>query len=189
LLSEVELSEMLGLSRTPIREVLTKLKSEHLIETKAHIGTYISLIDFNLIEEAMFMRYSLEKEVLKEACKNFNDDILMDLERNLFAQKLIVDKSKFNIEFHRLDEEFHELLYRGVNKINVWNRIVNISTHYNRMRILSEMSSDKTLIIKQHEAYLELIKNKSLDKINEVITQHIKEPTIDWRDIIESEKY
>ncbi|MEF9990835.1 MAG: GntR family transcriptional regulator [Romboutsia sp.] len=34
LLSEAELSEKLGISRTPIREVLMRLKNEHLIEVK-----------------------------------------------------------------------------------------------------------------------------------------------------------
>ena len=34
LLSEVELSEKLNISRTPIREVLMRLKNEHLIEVK-----------------------------------------------------------------------------------------------------------------------------------------------------------
>lgn len=188
-LSEVELAETLGMSRTPIREVLTKLKNEHLVEIRPHIGTYISLIDFNLIEEAMFMRYSLEKEVLKEVCENINEDIVMELERNLFAQKLIADKPNFSIEFHKLDEEFHELLYRGAKKQNVWERIVNISTHYNRMRILSEINSDKNLIVKQHEKYLELIKSKStLDEVNELITQHIQEPARAWINILENEE-
>ena len=64
LLSESDLSQKLNISRTPIREVLMKLKAEHLIEVKPQSGTYISLIDWNLIEEAIFMRYTLEKEVL-----------------------------------------------------------------------------------------------------------------------------
>lgn len=180
LLSEADLSKQIGISRTPIREVLMKLKNEHLIEVKPQTGTYISLIDNNLIEEAMFMRYTLEREVLKEACKNISDEILMELEKNIFAQKLIADKSDSSIEFHELDKQFHELLFEGTNKRNIWNSIVNISTHYNRMRLLSEMRIDKKSIIKQHETYLELIKNKSIEGIDEVVTQHIKEPAKDW---------
>lgn len=180
LLSEAELSKQIGISRTPIREVLMKLKNEHLIEVKPQTGTYISLIDNNLIEEAMFMRYTLEREVLKEACRNISDDILMELEKNLFAQKLIADKVDSSIEFHDLDKQFHELLFEGTNKRNIWNSIVNISTHYNRMRLLSEMRIDKKSIIKQHEIYLELIKSKSIEGIDEVVTQHIKDPAKDW---------
>ncbi len=44
-----------------------RLKNEHLIEVKPQAGTYVSLIDRDLINEAIFMRSVLEKEVLKEA--------------------------------------------------------------------------------------------------------------------------
>jgi DNA-binding GntR family transcriptional regulator len=188
LLSESDLSEKLGISRTPIREVLIKLKNEHLIEVKPQTGTYISLIDENLIEEAMFMRNTLEKEVLKEACKNISQDIIIELEKNLFAQKLISEKEDSAIEFHELDKEFHELLFEGVNKRNVWNSIVNISSHYNRMRLLSEMKNDKSKIISQHEKYLNLIKSNASEGIEEVVEQHIKGSIPNWKKLGENEE-
>ena len=86
LLSETELSKVLNLSRTPIREVIMKLKSEYLIEVKPQSGTYVAKIDWNLIDEAIFMRYFLEKEVLKEACINFNENNLIDMEKRRFRR-------------------------------------------------------------------------------------------------------
>ena len=180
LLSEADLSEKLGISRTPIREVLIRLKNEHLIEVKPQTGTYISLIDANLIEEAMFMRYTLEKEVLKTVSNNINDNLLIELEKNLFAQKLIANRDDSAIEFHKLDKKFHELLFEGSNKKNIWNSILNISTHYNRMRLLFEMQANKDEIINQHEEYLNVIKNKSLDDIDKIVTYHIKGRAKEW---------
>lgn len=185
LLSEADLSEKLGISRTPIREVLMRLKNEHLIEVKPQTGTYISLIDSNMIEQAVFMRYTLEKEVLKELCNGISDDILMELEKNLFAQKLVANKVDSAIEFHELDQEFHELLFKGANKGDIWNSILNISTHYNRMRLLIELRADKKKNIKDHECYLNVIKNKSPEGIDELITSHIKKSTKDWLKIAE----
>ena len=92
LLSESDLSEKLSISRTPIREVIMRLKSEHLIEVKPQAGTYISLIDKELINEAIFMRRLLEKEVLNEVCSELSEELFMELEKNLFAQKLVVNK-------------------------------------------------------------------------------------------------
>ena len=181
LLSEADLSEKLGISRTPIREVLMRLRNEHLIEVKPQTGTYISLIDVNLIEEAMFMRYTLEKEVLKIVSNNINDDLLIELEKNLFAQKLIANREDSAIEFHKLDKKFHELLFEASNKKNIWNSILNISTHYNRMRLLFEMQVNKEEIINQHEEYLNVIKNKSSDdEIDKIVTMHIKGRAKDW---------
>jgi len=188
LLSEADLSEKLGISRTPIREVLMRLKNEHLIEVKPQTGTYISLIDANLIEEAMFMRYTLEKEVLKTVSNNINDNLLMELEKNLFAQKLIANRDDSAIEFHKLDKKFHELLFEGSNKKNIWNSILNISTHYNRMRLLFEMQANKEEIINQHEEYLNVIKNKSLDDIDKIVTYHIKGRAKEWLNYTEEHK-
>ena len=187
LLSESDLAKKLNVSRTPIREVLIKLKAEKLIEVKPQAGTYVSLIDWNLIEEAIFIRYNLEKEALKEACGNFSDDILMEMEKCLFAQKLIAQKGDNLLEFHNLDKEYHRLLFVGINKSNVWESICNISTHYNRMRLLAEMKLNKEFLVDQHITYLDIIKNKDSNIIDDVVSHHIKEPVGQWKKLIKEE--
>ena len=184
LLSESDLSEKLNISRTPIREVIMKLKNEHLIEVKPQAGTYVSLIDEEIIDEAIFMRKLLEKEVLIEACNKFSEEILMELEKNLFAQKLVLDKAGKENEFHNLDIEFHRLIFIGCNKTNIWESIMKISTHYNRMRLLSERKIDKALLEEQHEEMLSIIKNKDVSKINEYIDKHIVIPSKEWHKLI-----
>lgn len=188
LLSESELAENLNLSRTPIREVLMKLKVEHLIEVKPQAGTYVSDIDWHVIKEAVFMRYTLEKEVLKEACIHFREDKLIEMEKCIFAQQLILDKKDNTLEFHHLDNEFHRLLFEGVGKSNIWDAISTISTHYNRMRLIAEMDKSKKNIVKQHVLYLNIIKDKNIKNIEKIINSHIKEPVREWEKIIKENK-
>ena len=61
---------------------------------------------------------------------------------------------------------------------------MKISTHYNRMRLLSERKTDKALLVKQHEEMLSIIKNKDLDKIDEYIEKHIVAPAKEWSKLI-----
>ena len=185
LISESDLAKKLNVSRTPIREVLIKLKGEKLIEVKPQAGTYVSLIDWKIINEAIFMRYNLEKEALKEACDNFSEDTLMELEKCLFAQKLIKNRADNLLEFHNLDNEFHKLLFEGVEKNNVWESISNISTHYNRMRLLAEMKLNKEFLVDQHMTYLDIIKNKDKDANEELVFNLIKAPVKEWDKLIE----
>lgn len=187
LLSESDLSEKLSISRTPIREVIMKLKGEHLIEVKPQAGTYVSLIDKEMIDEAIFMRKLLEKGVLKEACIEFSEEMFMELEKNLFAQKLVLNKDGKESEFHNLDKEFHRLIFIGCNKINIWESIMKISTHYNRMRLLAEMKLNKEFLVDQHITYLDIIKNKDSNIIDEVVSHHIKEPVGQWKKLIKEE--
>lgn len=179
-LSEQELAEKLSLSRTPIREVLMKLKGEHLIDVKPQSGTSVSLIDMDLIEEAIFMRFAIEEKVLKLACDNFPDNMFLELEKNLYAQEIIANMEGGEIEFHKLDTEFHEILFLGVNKINVWKSILSISTHYNRLRLLTQKTDSKQEVVNQHKKFLEVIKNKDLNKVSELIDSHREYSMSSW---------
>lgn len=186
-ISETELAEKLSISRTPIREVLSKLKEEHLIEVKPQIGTYVSLIDRKLVEEAFFMRYHLEKETMKLACTRFPEDKLIELEKNLMSQRLIAGKQKYEIEFHRLDIEFHGIIFAGVNLEEVWNGILKISTHYNRLRLIAEIKYSNSITIKQHEKFVEVIKNRDFDAARPLVIDHLEKPKEDWKYIFNTD--
>lgn len=182
-INESELSQQLNISRTPIREILMRLKEEHLIEVKPQIGTYVSLLDRHLIEEAFFMRYFLEKEVLKLACSDFPEDKLFDLEKNLMAQKCIIGKQNKEFEFHKLDIGFHGIMFSGVNLEEVWKGILRISTHYNRIRLLSEIEHSNKALIEQHEKFFYAIKNRDSKAIQALIDEHFKSPKKCWENI------
>lgn len=186
LINESELASSLNLSRTPIREVLMKLKAEKLIQVRPQVGTYVAHIDWNLIKEALFMRYNLEKEVLKEACINFKEENLLEMEKNIYMQKMLVNKKDALLEFHELDNEFHKLLFQGVNKENVWEAISTISTHYKRIRLIEQKENNNNAIVEHHQAYIDMIKNKEKDKIEELILEHLKSPETKWDKIIKS---
>lgn len=182
-ISESELSQQLNISRTPIREVLMRLKEEHLIEVKPQIGTYISLIDRQLIEEAFFMRYFLEKEALKLACNSFSEDKLMELEKNLMSQRYIAGKQNLEIEFHNLDIQFHGIIFAGVKLEEVWKGILKISTHYNRLRLISEIRYSNKVFIEQHEQLFNGIKNKDVKAVEILVDDHFQKPRKGWEEI------
>jgi len=175
--SETELAKKLGVSRTPIREALSKLKEEYLIEVKPQIGTYVSLIDMNLVKQALFMRHCLEKEVLKLACSDFSEKSLIMLEQNIVSQKHVTGKQGGELEFHELDEEFHRLIFAGTGVEEVWKSIQKLSTHYNRLRVLSEIKFSNRELYEEHEQIFNLIRSKDCMGIEDMVTGHIKTPS------------
>ena len=56
MISETEISEMLNVSRTPVREVFIRLSYEKLINIYPQKGTFVSLIDLHFVEESVYMR-------------------------------------------------------------------------------------------------------------------------------------
>jgi DNA-binding GntR family transcriptional regulator len=160
-----------------------RLKEEHLIMVRPQIGTYVSLIDRQLVDEAFFMRYHLEKEVLRMACRNFPEESLMELEKNLVSQKRIFGKQEKELEFHKLDIEFHGLIFNGLNFPDVWNSILKISTHYNRLRLLFEIKFSNKDLIEHHEEFFNAIKDKDTETVEILLEKHFNRPKESWKNL------
>jgi GntR family transcriptional regulator, rspAB operon transcriptional repressor len=182
-ISEVDLAEALQTSRTPVREVLAMLKEEHLVEVYPQVGTYVSKINDQLIQEAAFMRFTLEKEVLILSCSYFPAGELLELKKNMALQELLLGQKGQAKEFHKLDTEFHHIIFRGNKKENVWTSITRLSTHYNRIRLLSEMERSYDETILQHKKILEIIENKETQKAEKIYNEHILEPMKNWKEL------
>ena len=72
LLSLGELTEALNVSSTPIKIAIWKLQQEHLVDVIPQVGSYVSRINLEFVEEAAYMWFDLEKEYLKSACLSFS---------------------------------------------------------------------------------------------------------------------
>ena len=69
-----EISELLNVSKNPIREAELELSQTRLIEIKPKIGAYVSLIDANIVEEVRELRSVLEAELAALACTTLNKE-------------------------------------------------------------------------------------------------------------------
>lgn len=97
-ISEKELEQRLIIGRTPIREAIIRLRREALIHVVPQSGTYISKISIKQIEEARFVRETLEKEVFVAACQAVTEEQLKELEKLVILQRTYA-QLKDEIEF------------------------------------------------------------------------------------------
>lgn len=134
-LSEKEMSITFNVSRTPVRESFVRLAQEGLVVVLPQRGTRVSLIDPDLVLEAQFMREQLERAVIRLACKQFPEELLAELSNNLSQQQESLMKHDGTAMFE-LDEQFHRILFEGVNKLGTWGVIQQMNAHLNRSRIL-----------------------------------------------------
>src|SRR5690606_9977779 len=88
--SEKEISDLLNVSRTPVREAFIKLSKEGLIYVVPQKGSYISHIDLDAVEDARFIRECLEKAVMEIATENFPIKLIKELERNIDIQRQLL---------------------------------------------------------------------------------------------------
>jgi DNA-binding GntR family transcriptional regulator len=182
-ISEIELAETLNLSRTPIREVLAKLREENLVVVIPQVGTYITKIELQLVKEASFMRFYLEQEILKQSCVSFPQEDLFELKKNIVLQKALIGNKGSEIDFHQLDNNFHYTIFQGNKKENVWAAITRLSTHYNRIRLLSEMKYRFEKAVSEHETIIDIIEKKESERVEGIVSRHILEPMQLWESL------
>ncbi|WP_300390152.1 GntR family transcriptional regulator [Fusobacterium sp.] len=174
-LSEIEISQALNVSRTPVREAIVKLKEEKLINVFPQKGSLVSKMNLKLIEEAVFLRKICDKEMLKMVCsRKNNDSLIKELRKNLEYQKIIVEFEEDIYEFFRLDNKFHEIIYEFCNKLNIWKAIKKLSTHYDRLRLF-DVIEKKNLrdILVQHEKIIDILEKNSFESIDDMVTEHL----------------
>jgi DNA-binding GntR family transcriptional regulator len=161
-------------SRTPTREAFIKLAEEGLIVIYPQKGSYVSLIDMDQVEEARFVRQSLEIAVLKLACEMFTERELTDLDVLLAEQKIHNDRNHFD-KMHELDEKFHETIFVKCGKQRTWSFIQRMYVHYNRFRnLLLAVYFDWETIIAQHERIVESIRRRDPAMAERELKEHVK---------------
>ena len=72
-LREVELAESLGLSRTPVREALSRLESEGMVVNEPNRGMMVTRLDASMVSELYVMREVLEATAAALAARHAPD--------------------------------------------------------------------------------------------------------------------
>lgn len=178
-ISEQELSKVLGVSRTPVRESFIKLAKEGVVYILPQRGTYIAKIDMHQVDEARFIRRNLEKAVFAEFLDILNETHIKIMEQNLLKQKQLLDlKGEWTAEryadFLELDDEFHKIPYVIVGREMTWQFIESINLNYQRVRTLSFSLEHKlNSVYDEHTSLIQCLKSKDANKLMQILEKHI----------------
>ncbi len=185
-ISENELAAEMGLSRTPVREALIELSKVRIIEIFPQRKTIVSLIDYDLVEEARFMRFSLEMAVIELVCKMATDEDIKRLQENVRLQNFYVEQ--FNPDrLMELDNQFHQLLFEIARKPQVFTLMQNIAIHFDRVRNLALSLTKDLKIVQDHENLTIAIANRDVERAKQLMEKHLNRYKVD-RALIQ-EKY
>jgi len=179
-ISEKTMSDRLNVSRTPIREAFLKLAQEELLTIIPQSGTFVSLINLDLAEEARFVREVVETNIVGLCCKNVSEESAFNLEVNLKMQEHLVSNhiEKQQIEkFINLDENFHKELFIACGKERTWRMIQNMAGHLNRfrmLRIIDTKDFDWALLLAHHKEIYQAISEKNKEKAEALMNEHLR---------------
>ena len=172
MISEQDIANELNLSRTPVHEAMQELSSTKIIEILPQRGSHVSLIDMALVDEAVFVRATIESAITQMVCSKATDKDIQELEENLNLQQFYYEKNNLD-KIMELDNAFHEMMYKITNKMQCHYMVKLMSIHNDRIRELHLHSSNPERIIKEHHEILEAIKNRDSEAAKQAIDKHL----------------
>ena len=90
MISENEICERFGVSRTPVRDALRLLQEQGFVETVPYRGTYVTLLSLDNIIQMIYMRVAVETMVLRDFLKVQNPMTLEEIRHAIAMQKALI---------------------------------------------------------------------------------------------------
>jgi GntR family transcriptional regulator, rspAB operon transcriptional repressor len=175
MLSEQDLAQRFGVSRSPVREALIKLSEAGLVRVLPQRGTQVVKISRSAVEDARFIREAVECAVVREAALKATPMMLAELNANLTRQRR-AQRSTSSDDFMALDEEFHRLLAEAAGRPAAWRMIEDVKPQMDRVRYLDvKQATPRHLIVAQHAEIVDAIKASDPAAAEKAMHQHLSE--------------
>jgi DNA-binding GntR family transcriptional regulator len=171
-LSEPTLAARLGVSRVPVREAIARLADQRLVTVTPQVGTRVAPILMSEVENACFIRSSLEAGALRQAIARGPGLDLTELRGILAANRAFFDAGDAD-GFFATDELLHQAVFALAGVPQVWDVVRGVKVHLDRLRHLhlqhAMASSD---IIDEHTQIVEALERADAAGGEAVILRH-----------------
>jgi DNA-binding GntR family transcriptional regulator len=172
-ISEKEIALRYEVSRTPVREAFIHLSKEGLVKAIPQRETLVSLIDFDRVDQELFLRESLEMAVLDIFIRRCRPDRIRELEGVVENQTAAFKENDF-IKFINFDDCFHQVFFTGAGHELGWKVLENMCGHYHRVRLLTIwLNGIAENIVSQHIEILSAIKRKDIRTAHSKLKRHL----------------
>ncbi len=174
-LMETELSEMLGISRTPIREALSKLQSEGLVVVRPYRGTTVFTVTGDELDDLVDYREVIEVAALRRAMDVRWEDLMRAVDAVICKMRVAVDNKDLR-EYLILDQELHNTLVCSSGSRCLMDGYGLIESKMAALRTALAQTTSRILAsFDSHEKLLELIRMKRTDEACALLHLHIQD--------------
>jgi DNA-binding GntR family transcriptional regulator len=183
--TENELSERLGVSRTPVRQALFRLQQEGYVEVLFRSGWRVLPFDFDQFEQLYDLRMVLETTAVHRICA---DDRRVDGE--VLAQLASVwllpaaERSSETVQVAQWDEQFHCALVAAAGNAEMARVHRDVT---DRIRIIRRLDFTKQVRIdatyEEHGKILKAVQRKRGDQAAMLLRAHIETSQAEVRKI------
>ena len=175
-ISEIEISDALGASRTPVREAMIRLSNDGLVKVVPKSGTYVNPINIDHYLEAAFMRTLIEVGVAGRAAMKWRDEPQNQrlLTQPLEEQKIALQNEDY-FAFAQSDEAFHFNIFCLARVPGIWQTVMRGQPDLSRIRHLKRVFKIRRSeeVLSEHQTIIAAIRSGSKESAEAAMQAHL----------------
>lgn len=170
-LVELELSESLQMSRTPIREAMRQLETEGLVTTYPARGSFVTVLTPDDVQEIYELRLALELWALERSIARITDEEL-DALQAAFEEGYRTGAWE---TLHNADRGLHDLITEKAWSRRLLMLLSLLNTQAERIRYQSARSLGRDdLSYREHLHIIQCIRERDLEKSRAALRTHLR---------------
>ena len=169
-----QFAEILGVSRTPVREALLQLNAEGLLTSMQGRGFKIKKFSENRIKEFFETRQMIESYIIERLVNSTADQDLEELDDSMKQMRKYADK-KDTYGFLEADKAFHMNLVRRYGNrflVSIMENIRDLIAIFGRKALASPGRIHQ--VIEEHQEIIQALEQKNKQKAAESIKYHLE---------------
>jgi len=173
ILTEIRLSEQMGVSRTPIREALRRLEQEHIIEPTSKGARVIGITRVD-IADICEIRLRLEGLAARWAAERADEEGIRSLKETLDLQEFYTQKQDPD-SIKNADSRFHQTIYALCGSHSMQDTLEPLHRKllkYRRVSVSTQSRAQKSL--EEHRAIYEAIAARDGEKAEQLTIRHVQ---------------
>ncbi|MGH8798051.1 MAG: GntR family transcriptional regulator [Caldimonas sp.] len=172
-LDEVELANRFGVSRTPIREALTLLHGEGLVESRPRRGSVVAQMPPQRLVEMFEVMAELEAMCVRLAARRMSDEDLALIRTEHAACGDAAAKQDTDAYFYA-NERFHFALYTASHNAFLFEQSISVQRKlrpYRRLQLRVRNRMQRSL--EEHQSIVDALVAGDVDRAVQSVRDHV----------------
>jgi len=172
-LNEGQLGQMLGVSRTPLREAIKYLASEGLVELVPSRGAVVKRFGAKDVQDMLLVLGTLEELAAKLACVIASDEGIAEI-RGLHDRMVQHYKAGDRLEYYKLNQNIHTAIVALSGNAPLAEIHAMLQTRLKRIRFIGHEGPEKwAAAVAEHEEMIEALEARDQQRLAAVLGRHL----------------
>lgn len=171
--NEVALGQLLGVSRTPLREAIKTLASEGLLEVIPARGAVVRTLTLKDYADSLAVLKALEQLAARKVCAEAPDEALAELAA-IHAALMERYAARDRLPYFKLNQEFHSALARHSGNAVLAALHTQLQSQMRRIRFVGHEGPEKwAAAVAEHEEMVAALKRRDGEALAAIVARHL----------------